>query len=407
MHYNLNGGLKIDVNSLVLFVPVLLVVYVIPGFSTAANLLVALFFVTLYLLKKINRIVLTPYFIFILFVFFAITSLFWSASYKTAIGNSIQLITYSLLGLAVSIYCKDSFGRYRFFKGLFYIFLVLVIVGVIEAAVKGVNPLYSRFAPLAINVNTYSLFMVFWLVSLFYLLWSEQTTIYFKVFIWLLFLVAVLNILLFTGSRKGFFALVIVVFVFLFYYYRLVNLSKKILFTIIFTISFIVTAYLFVQTVHFERILLIAEIFSEEVSDSSINQRSGMMSKGIELFKEKPVFGWGLYQFRYVSGLDRYSHSNVIEVLVNHGVFGFLLYKLPFLVFFFIYFIKRKFLHVKDRFAFWSLFLVTIAWNFGAVTYVANGITWIILGVLASISSSKIDKRTSRSKIFNLKVDNL
>ncbi|GIQ69768.1 hypothetical protein XYCOK13_25920 [Xylanibacillus composti] len=59
-------------------------------------------------------------------------------------------------------------------------------------------------------------------------------------------------------------------------------------------------------------------------------ERQYMMDYGIDFFKERPITGYGTDNFKILFGdaYGRYvySHNNFIEMLVNYGVMGFILY---------------------------------------------------------------------------------
>ncbi|MBR3836880.1 MAG: O-antigen ligase family protein [Clostridia bacterium] len=64
--------------------------------------------------------------------------------------------------------------------------------------------------------------------------------------------------------------------------------------------------------------------------DRSSRIRQHMIEVGLEAFSQKPIFGYGLNGFSQVygsiSGTSVYSHNNYVELLVNTGIVGFLLY---------------------------------------------------------------------------------
>jgi len=65
-------------------------------------------------------------------------------------------------------------------------------------------------------------------------------------------------------------------------------------------------------------------------TDSSMLARGEMTQFGIELFKNKPLFGYGLSNYRALNeqsySIRTYSHNNLIELLVGLGVVGASLY---------------------------------------------------------------------------------
>ena len=59
--------------------------------------------------------------------------------------------------------------------------------------------------------------------------------------------------------------------------------------------------------------------------DNSLYYRFRYMIDAYNLWLDKPIFGHGLHQFKYVnqSGV---SHNNFLEILVNNGFIGFISY---------------------------------------------------------------------------------
>ena len=72
------------------------------------------------------------------------------------------------------------------------------------------------------------------------------------------------------------------------------------------------------------------EALSGEGGDHSSHIRRGMIEIGMRAFAERPLFGYGLNGFAHVynsmAGTSVYSHNNYVELLVNTGLVGFLLY---------------------------------------------------------------------------------
>jgi O-antigen ligase len=61
-------------------------------------------------------------------------------------------------------------------------------------------------------------------------------------------------------------------------------------------------------------------------TDSSTSTRFDMISTGLQYFIQKPFFGYGLGNYRFISGYNTYSHNNYTELLVSFGLFGTVLY---------------------------------------------------------------------------------
>lgn len=72
-------------------------------------------------------------------------------------------------------------------------------------------------------------------------------------------------------------------------------------------------------------------VLKQSVEEGSLGVRASMINIGLDAFGERPLFGYGLENFRYIygsiaGGEGTYSHNNFIEILVNNGLIGFLAY---------------------------------------------------------------------------------
>ena len=76
---------------------------------------------------------------------------------------------------------------------------------------------------------------------------------------------------------------------------------------------------------------------SEFAIDNSIYYRFSYMLDAYNIWLEKPIFGYGLHQFKYVnqSGV---SHNNFFEILVNNGIIGFISYYVLYIYIYISYF---------------------------------------------------------------------
>lgn len=138
---------------------------------------------------------------------------------------------------------------------------------------------------------------------------------------------------LLSGSKKV--ILMIVAIACLLAFLRAKKYKLLILLTLIIFVVGLVFAVMKIQPLY-ETIGIRFYRMFEELQDSSIRNdgssvtRIRMIKFGFELFKQRPLFGYGLNSFRVFYGaeygFDTYSHNNFIEILVSGGIVGFMLY---------------------------------------------------------------------------------
>lgn len=111
--------------------------------------------------------------------------------------------------------------------------------------------------------------------------------------------------------------------------------------------------------------------------------RMQMIEEGINLFKQRPLIGYGTDTYQYVSSFETYSHNNYIELLANNGLIGFVAYYWVYLVIIVIL-LKRVIKYNDDK----AIVLLAIAleqllMDYGSVNYynkiVYIYISWILL----------------------------
>jgi O-antigen ligase len=101
-------------------------------------------------------------------------------------------------------------------------------------------------------------------------------------------------------------------------------------------------------TPHASRLHSLIELISgTTVQESSAAERRDMVVEAWDLWREKPLWGWGFDQYRNVSSRGDYSHSNITELLVNGGVAAVALYYIAF--WFVAMDIRRQWLRTRLR----------------------------------------------------------
>lgn len=171
------------------------------------------------------------------------------------------------------------------------------------------------------NLNDIGL-MGMWSLA-FYLILPKKGGIFAHVF----YMAPNLAVLLLSGSRKAWLALVLIVILHLFVHNR-GELLKKIFFSLC---IFGAAAYLVMNVPILYEIggrrfeVLLDAILGNGAADSGTIMRLRYIELGWEAFLKRPFFGYGLDCYRkllsasYISR-DTYSHHNYIELLVNGGM---------------------------------------------------------------------------------------
>jgi len=144
-----------------------------------------------------------------------------------------------------------------------------------------------------------------------------------------------------SASRKSFLFLGIP----LVFYYVVNAKDSAVLIRNIIIIAFVfLCAYLLVMNVPLfyrlvgRRIDTMIAGFNGETTDASTQTRLNLIEWGIDWFKKRPIFGYGLSNFRalmkrYHPGMTAfYSHNNYVELLVNCGIVGTVIYYLLYAV---------------------------------------------------------------------------
>jgi len=111
-------------------------------------------------------------------------------------------------------------------------------------------------------------------------------------------------------------------------------------------------------------------------SDPSASMRKQMIEDGVEMWKEYPLLGIGLDQYRVISVYGTYSHNNYVELLVNLGLIGLLLY---YSIHLFILFSCLK-NAMKSFIKIWSFASIALIlmWDMALVSYNLK-IIWILI----------------------------
>ena len=196
------------------------------------------------------------------------------------------------------------------------------------------------------------------------------------------------------GSRKG---IIFTILIILFYYsnsfMRIGNINK-IIYIILGSIFIYQVATYVIDSKYFYRFF--QSFYYNEISSSELH-RYALAQDGLRMFYEKPIFGWGGDGFRYFNNIDRsYSHMNFIELLVNYGIVGFMLFYSMYIWFFKKLYDKINIKHkeiLNDYYIFIFFLFITLVLDI-AIVRIFERIYWIIIAMYLGkfYSEQKIDE---------------
>lgn len=114
------------------------------------------------------------------------------------------------------------------------------------------------------------------------------------------------------------------------------------------------------------------------------SKRSNLMEDALRVWWEKPVFGHGVDQYRYVGNNTTYSHNNYTELLADFGVVGLVLYYVIFVLL--LVRTVRGITMGSDRaWVVLAMLLAILLMDLARVSY-SSRLTWVLLAVLGLYS---------------------
>lgn len=138
--------------------------------------------------------------------------------------------------------------------------------------------------------------------------------------------------------------------------------------------------------------------------DRTTQMRYDMITTGFRHFWDYPYLGWGLANSRMVNviylGFNAYSHNDIVEILVNGGAVGFILYYgLLYKIFrHHLYFIKKN--KADDEvFASFTILVMLLVSNIAAVTYYGSISTFVYF--VLWISVLEIRRRKENNEVLS------
>ncbi len=224
------------------------------------------------------------------------------------------------------VYWISDSRRYSFFFhvvllcSFLYCFRILLYLPTIRWGLRKVSYM------LGTNVNSIGFRLAIACLIALYCYYRSKTK---SRYIYLLLSLVYTAFILITGSRRAFLLIILAYAVFPLAMSKDLNKRLKAMLVItalVVAIFTLIMKYPPLYSIIGRRLLdaLNALFSSEPVMDTG---RDAMILRGLRLFLERPFQGWGMGNFRYVSGIDHvYSHNNYVELLFASGIPGFAAY---------------------------------------------------------------------------------
>ncbi|MBL6604130.1 MAG: O-antigen ligase family protein [Cryomorphaceae bacterium] len=263
-----------------------------------------------------NSIINTILFIVILYIGFSILN---ADNINEGIISAYKiLITISVFFLSIIAFKKIE-NPVLFLAQLLSFFLLLESLYLII----DYNISRSFIKGIAQNPNISSSSILFKLIFFLYLK-NNYNYSKFKFLIWIIEIIAIISIII-LQSRLGLLSLI-------FIYFSIFMTQKLIRKKTIFSFLIILTSFIYFSNTTNSNIL--SYNFSED--ESSI-QRIEFYNNAIDLIKQKPLFGFGLGSWKYESLsysslknerilVPYYTHNDFLQIFVEMGILGFIIY---------------------------------------------------------------------------------
>ena len=319
--------IRSEYNYILLFADILAVfcISALSAFPNFGNFTAAIsllsFFVMSFIYAYLKRFRVSIMFLWaVAFYGFCALSTLW-ANYPQA-TNRYWPLTYGNLAMVFSIlFYADNRRNILFVMKSFLVGATLLAIRLLINTPFDDIGMIRLGKSIEMNENTVGLLFLF--SSTISLYFTKRSKWYFLAYIFF----TALSLL--SGSRK---AVIMIFVVLIITFVNKIEKPSNILYVIPFGAAIAALIYLLLNNAQLyqmvgRRIEYIFNYFNGEgdVGRSTLT-RMNLIDLGLELFKEKPILGYGYNNFRYLNRYGLYAHNNYIELLVNSGIIGVVLF---------------------------------------------------------------------------------
>lgn len=249
---------------------------------------------------------------------YTINTAHWSAQFM-AVVKILMKVT------VVAIICGDFEGIKKLFAGFSVlggtIFLTLFLTGKLHEGWRLGTDLLG-------NANSFAHIVTIMMTGAMYYIFSSEK----KWHRWMsVFLVALdLYMIFLSGGRKFILYGVVFIYVSIVMRSKRVKIRNIVIATVAIAVLLRVGYQIIMNTPALYSSIGIRLIGIGTTGAMGVEDQQRLMQRGIEMFKESPLFGKGIGGFQQYSsnvyGTYVYAHSNYIELLADFGLVGFILY---------------------------------------------------------------------------------
>lgn len=195
-----------------------------------------------------------------------------------------------------------------------------------------------------------------------------------------------------TASRKAMLMVVLGVIAIAVMHYGLRRIYK----TLLISAAVVAVAIYMLQSPYFGEIgQRVLNLFSGEQDMSDI-ERTRMIEIGIDLFKERPIHGYGIGNYAALCFRETYSHHNYVELLVSGGIIALILYYLMVLVPALTVVLTKRKGEKLDPMHLMILVWLAVELLFGfAMVQLYNKNSWLLMGVVIAEAAHAIHRKNT------------
>jgi O-antigen ligase len=360
-----------------------------PGYSLIATVLgltLASVFVVEVLVHRQQFSFPVPLIMFALFCCYCIIQMVWAPGGTTALLTVIQLLIFSTIIV-----------NYIIKRGLLVVELAVyvgIILSMVYLLLFGAHARDGRIGSTVGNQNEYAYVLMCGVILIMrrILFGLQGRTFNIKALVLCVVYLAIslYGILFLAGSRTGTAVTLGAVGLLAFYWVFSQPARRRMWALAGVSILFVSLGLAIALSPQSERFTPVMAYFGgQAVEDNSMLIRQSMVNEGLELWLERPFTGWGIDRYRDVSGWGTYAHDNYIELLVDGGVVGLLLYLMVHLSA--VVCLAKRWRRSRDALAktevFWALTLIIalVVFDLAGVTYYSK-FNWLMLSLVIALA---------------------